>query len=217
VLRKFTSRFASKLHSAIAISSSLYHHSRNLRVNSRHTPSIEALVARYPHLTGETKAVDLGCGSTPRNIFKAGELHGVDIVDHGNPLIRQADLARQAIPFDSNTFDFCTAFDLIEHIPRTGELDGKSSNPFINLMNEIHRTLKPGGLFLHSTPAYPSKHAFQDPTHVNIITEDTFPMYFCEPHLWAVNLCYGFNGNFELIDQAWLYHISVVSLLRAKK
>ena len=203
-----------KFQSAAAIATSLYHHAKNLRVTSRDTPSIEALVERHGLQASGGIAVDLGCGTTPRNIFRASEIFGVDIVDHGHPQIRQADLARQPIPFADNSFDFCTAFDLIEHIPRNGE---GGSLPFIALMNEIYRILKPGGLLLHSTPSYPSKHAFQDPTHVNIITEDTFPMYFCAPHHWAANLCYGFTGRFELLDQAWLYHVSVVSLLKAEK
>jgi SAM-dependent methyltransferase len=208
-----------KLRSAAAIASSLYHHSKNLRISSRHTPSIEALLALHHYPTQGTLALDLGCGTSPRNIFGASEIHGVDIVDHSNPLIRAADLAREPIPFADNSFDFCTAFDLIEHIPRTGAMDGKSTLPFVALMNEIHRILRPGGLFLHSTPAYPSKQAFQDPTHVNFITEDTFPIYFCRPNLWAskAGYSYGFTGCFELLDQAWLYHVSVVSLLRAEK
>lgn len=45
-------------------------------------------------------------------------------------------------------------------------------------MNEVHRVLKPNGIFLHQTPAYPSTVAFRDPTHVNIITEETIPHYF---------------------------------------
>ena len=84
-------------------------------------------------------------------------------------------------------------------------------------MNEIHRILKPGGLFLHVTPAYPSKEVFQDPTHVNFITEDTFPNYFCSPNNWASDLGYGFKGEFDLINQKWIDDIWIASLIRAKK
>jgi hypothetical protein len=45
-------------------------------------------------------------------------------------------------------------------------------------MNEIFRTLKPGGIFFSKTPAYPISAVFSDPTHVNNITADTFPLYF---------------------------------------
>lgn len=46
-------------------------------------------------------------------------------------------------------------------------------------MNEIHRVLAPEGLFFCRVPAFPSTYAFKDPTHVNFITEDTFPEFFC--------------------------------------
>jgi len=58
--------------------------------------------------------------------------------------------------------------------------------------------------FFSQTPAYPAVEAFQDPTHVNIITAKTFPLYFCVHHLgepWAA--MYGFVGSFELVAQEW--------------
>jgi hypothetical protein len=68
-------------------------------------------------------------------------------------------------------------------------------------MDEIHRVLKMGGIFLSLTPAYPDAKAFQDPTHVNFITDRTFPDYFCSPNLWG--RMYGFKGNFILVSQVW--------------
>jgi SAM-dependent methyltransferase len=88
---------------------------------------------------------------------------------------------------------------------------------FIELVNEIHRVLKNGGYFLHVTPAYPSKEAFQDPTHVNIITEDTFPFYFCQPELFAAKVGYGYTGNFELVGQVWVRASWLASLMKAVK
>ena len=76
----------------------------------------------------------------------------------------------EPIPFGDNTFNFCTAFDFIEHIPRIPYPESKKRLAFFELMNEIYRVLKPGEMLLHFTPAYPSKEAFQDPTYVNIIT-----------------------------------------------
>ena len=114
-------------------------------------------------------------------------------------------------------FNYCTAFDFIEHIPRIIDIDGINYFAFIELINEIYRILKPDGLFLHVTPAYPSKEVFQDPTHVNFITEDTFPNYFCAPNNWASELGYGFKGDFDLIKQYWIDDIWIASLLRVKK
>ena len=70
---------------------------------------------------------------------------------------------------------------------------------------------------MHSTPAYPSKEAFQDLTYVNIITEDTTPNYFCEPKNWARRLGYGFNGSFKLIEQRWARDIWLIGIMKALK
>ena len=147
-----------------------------------------------------TQSLDLGCGTTPRNPFQASISKGIDIDPRNQPNIMSCDLSIASIPLESCSCDFITAFDFIEHIPRVAIIDSHTRLPFINLMNEIHRVLKPGGLFFSQTPAYPCKEAFQDPTHVNIITEDTFPLYFCDK-AWAK--MYGFQGSFELIAQEW--------------
>lgn len=147
-----------------------------------------------------TRSLDLGCGPHPKNPFQADELFGVDVMPHASPNIRTADLAVEAIPFDSDSFDYVTAFDVIEHIPRVVYLPARR-NSFIVLMDEIHRVLKLGGLFFSHTPAYPHAEAFQDPTHVNIITESTFPLYFDDRYRWASP--YGFRGAFTVLSQEW--------------
>lgn len=63
-------------------------------------------------------------------------------------------------------------------------------------MNEIYRALKNWGRFYAITPYYANAAAFQDPTHVNIITNMTH-RYFCQPFLLAA--MYGFKGKFKLI------------------
>ena len=103
-------------------------------------------------------------------------------------------------------FDYVTAHDFVEHVPRVVYI-GYPPVPrysFVELISEIHRVLLPGGIFYHRTPAFPYATAFQDPTHVNIITEITFPDYFCvgeEGRPWAG--AYGFKGQFQLVSQAW--------------
>jgi SAM-dependent methyltransferase len=146
------------------------------------------------------KSLDLGCGSNPRNVFGAQEVFGVDIRDGLGPNIRAADLAIDSIPFPDETFDFVTAHDFIEHVPRVVYLP-KRRNSFVELMNEVYRVLKPGGIFLSMTPAYPHAPAFRDPTHVNIITDETFPLYFDSKNRWAS--IYGFNGAFNIAQQEW--------------
>lgn len=147
-----------------------------------------------------TRSLDLGCGLNPRNFYQCDEVFGVDIRPSSNDHLNSADLAVEPIPFADNHFDAVTAFDFIEHIPRV------IYNPdrrfcFVELMNEIYRVLKPGGVFLSFTPAFPKAAAWRDPTHVNIITEETFPLYFDDKNRLAA--MYGFNGSFLIENQRW--------------
>jgi len=147
-----------------------------------------------------TKTLDLGCGLKPRNPCNADELFGIDIRPNENQDIKVADLAIEAIPFPDDHFDYVSAYDFIEHIPRVIYNPNRRFS-FIELMNEIYRVLKMSGTFASFTPAFPKEAAFVDPTHVNIITENTFPLYFDNKNRWGKD--YGFIGSFEIIDQKW--------------
>ena len=156
-----------------------------------------------------TKTLDLGCGSEPRNPKNADEAYGVDIIDYGNPNIKIADLVIDPIPFEDNTFDFVTGHDFLEHIPRMLYIGRERKQPFIDIMSEIWRVLKPGGVGIFATPAFPHQEMFQDPQHVNYISTNTL-QYFCLPSQatngWSLlNLCqdYGFKGTFEAVNQYW--------------
>lgn len=146
------------------------------------------------------KSLDLGCGINPKNPLNIEEVYGIDIRENIEKNIKMADLAIEPIPFDDGFFDCVTAFDFIEHIPRLIYAPSRRFC-FVELMNEIHRVLKLNGLFLSSTPAFPHGSAWQDPTHVNIITEHTFPCYFDNVNRWAS--IYGFNGYFKIEEQVW--------------
>lgn len=147
-----------------------------------------------------TRTLDLGCGSIPKNPLEADEVYGVDIDSYGNENIHVADIILEGIPFEDNYFDYVTAYDFLEHLPRILYIDGKRSAPFIDTMSEIWRVLKPCGTFKAHTPAVPYSAIFQDPTHVNFITEATV-MYFTD---WASpSNGYGFTGKFQLMDQRW--------------
>jgi SAM-dependent methyltransferase len=148
------------------------------------------------------KTLDLGCGALIRNPFGAEELYGIDIETRPDkPLnVVIADLAVEGIPFDNDFFDFVTAYDVLEHIPRLIFNPGRR-NSFIELMNEIYRVLKEDGIFFSSTPMFPHPSAFVDPTHVNIMTKETIPYYFTNSFNekpWAVD--YGFKGCFSLLN-----------------
>jgi SAM-dependent methyltransferase len=147
-----------------------------------------------------TRTLDLGCGPNPKNPFNADEVFGVDIRDDLGPRIRKADLAIEPIPFEANYFDYVTAHDFLEHIPRIAYVPHRR-NCFVEVMNEVYRVVKTDGLFMSFTPAYPKEEAFRDPTHVNIITEQTFSLYFDAQYRWAS--MYGFKGAFLIAMQEW--------------
>ncbi len=159
-----------------------------------------------------TRALDIGCGKTPKNPFSMDEVYGIDIREDTDAKIFQADLAIEAIPFTDEFFEGVSAFDFIEHVPRVVYMPQRRFC-FVELMNEIYRVLKPGGTFLSFTPAFPAAAAWRDPTHVNIITEETFPLYFDDQNRLAS--AYGFNGYFQITGQRW--HENKIHLITEMK
>ncbi len=158
------------------------------------------------------KTLDLGCGAAPKNPFNMEEVYGIDITTSTHPSVVMADLAIEPIPFPSCFFDALSAFDFIEHIPRVIYRPDRRLC-FVELMNEIYRVLKNDGLFFSFTPAFPAAAAWRDPTHVNIITEETFPLYFDDKNRLAD--IYGFNGYFKIEDQKWHENqMHLVTLMR---
>jgi len=147
-----------------------------------------------------TRHLDLGCGATPRNPYRQGEVHAIDLVRPAGAdpaLFRIANLSCQPIPYPDDGFDSVSAYDFLEHVPRVlPSADGSGTVfPFVRLMSEVWRVLVPGGLFYALTPAVPGIAAFTDPTHVNFISDETHA-YFCGQSPPA--RIYGFSGRFEV-------------------
>lgn len=154
-----------------------------------------------PHTSIPTRHADLGSGTKPRNPYKRDELVGIDIFpidDQPGARFCQANVALAPIPFPDNHFDSVSAYDFLEHVPRVLPVAGEDRLrfPFVELMNEIWRVLKPDGLFYAQTPAIPHAAAFQDPTHVNFITDRTHE-YFTQPLRMATQ--YGYVGDFSML------------------
>jgi SAM-dependent methyltransferase len=151
--------------------------------------------------------LDIGCGDFPRNPYRKENLYGLDIrnIENKNHVIfKQANLNFEKIPFEDNFFGSISAFDYLEHIPRVLVTEqGQTRFPFIEIMNEIWRVLANGGKFYTLTPCYPAPQAFQDPTHVNFITESTH-QYFCGEN--PEGIMYGFNGKFKAEQCEWVIH-----------
>lgn len=145
----------------------------------------------------ETIALDLGCGPKAMNRFGASKAYGVDLYEDKEQGVLKCRLGFQKLPFEDNSIDYLTAYDLLEHIPRYSDIEEIGHAPFIFLMNECYRVLKKNGLFLSMTPIYPYLGAFQDPTHNNIMTVHTFEYYFSNSKL-AIASHYGINAEFNI-------------------
>ena len=161
---------------------------------------LNALIASFAS-DHNSSSLDIGSGPVPRNPFGSDTVSGTDLRENKRNNVLLADFCSGILPFDNETFDYVTAYDVLEHIQRVVIINGKTHFPFVILMNEIFRVLKTGGLFFSIQPCFPAKEVFQDPTHVNIMTEDTMYQYFCEP-TWA--RIYGYEGSFEMIKDGWI-------------
>ena len=157
-----------------------------------------------------TTALDLGCGSKPKNPFGADSVFGVDLYENISLGIKKADLILEDIPFEVNTIDYITAYDFLEHIPRI-IYHPERRLAFVNLMSSIWRCLKVNGIFLTITPIFPFGQSFRDPTHVNYITTETFTLYFDDKNTWAK--IYGFKGCFKVREQ-YLLQEHLVTVLQ---
>ena len=149
----------------------------------------------------ESIHVDLGSGSNPRNPFQAKKLIATDFysmhLGKNGTLFLKSDLTKK-LPFEDNSISSFSAYDVLEHIPRWERVNRKIEFPFVNLMNDINRCLKPGGIFIAVTPYFPRQEAFQDPTHINIITKSTI-RYFANPEPWTKLLGYGLTNGFDVV------------------
>jgi len=171
---------------------------------------MKAIELQQGRLDGQIlRSLDLGCGQNPRNTFSAQEVYGVDIdsaLNKNNKRILTADLVIEAIPAADNSFDYITAFDFIGHVPHLVQAPDRRYS-FIELMNEIWRVLKPGGIFLSVTPA------FRDPAQINSITEETFLKDFDNRYRRAS--IHGFMGYFEVGQQERKDDGTLVTWMRA--
>ena len=108
---------------------------------------LEAEVER--RVTPQTNVLDIGCGRTAPNLRKlkgrAGQLYGIDIIDFtvdepGMTLLRNDIGDMRDIP--SASIDVAYSRAVMEHIDNPDEA-----------FAELHRVLKPGGVYIFVTPS----------------------------------------------------------------
>ena len=133
--------------------------------------------------------LDIACGKRTKPGFKGVDIwEGADIV---------CDLEKFPWPFEDNSVDeiFCSHY--IEHTP-----------DLISFANELYRILKVGAKAEIIAPYYSSIRAWQDPTHLRAISENTF-LYFNKAWREVNKLDhYPITSDFDyecryIIDQAW--------------
>jgi len=136
--------------------------------------------------------LDFGCGSQPRNPFKAKMFFTVDVFRSSPEIPTNLIQAGEAFPFSENFFSSVSAYDVFEHLSR----DSIRGNEFIFYMKEIYRVLRPGGVALIIFPAFPHRDAFSDPTHINFITPHTLDYFVGNelPPFYA-----GIDTNFQVL------------------
>ena len=83
-----------------------------------------------------TKTLDLGCGPKPKNPFNATEAYGIDVRDDVEAGIVRADLVIEPIPFPDDSFEYVSAHDVLEHVPRLIYVPHRR-NAFVEVMNEV--------------------------------------------------------------------------------
>lgn len=107
---------------------------------------------------GKKIQLDIACGKNKKPGFTGVDIwNGADII---------ADLEKFPWPFEDNSVDeiFCSHY--IEHTP-----------DLISFANELYRIMKVGAKAEIIAPYYSSIRAWQDPTHLRAISENTF-LYF---------------------------------------
>ncbi len=118
------------------------------------------------------RVLDVGCGSYPAFLSgtRFGERYGLDrVVALGD--VRDAELKlvthdiadRSGLPFDGNFFDVVTLLAVFEHL----ELPTLRT-----LLQEIRRVIRPGGVFVMTTPVRWTETILKVMSHLHLVSSE---------------------------------------------
>jgi ubiquinone/menaquinone biosynthesis C-methylase UbiE len=141
------------------------------------------------------RKVELGSGIERREGYI-----GIDKEDYGQEYVRDVE---KGLPFDDNSVDAYFAQHLFEHI-----------HDFLFLMEEIYRTLKPGGILEVVVPHKDSSSMFKDPTHIRIFDDYSFDYWVPGiVHFRPKNV----KAHFEIISKSFDSMKHMYVMLKALK
>ena len=141
--------------------------------------------------------LDVGCGANKQPGWVGMDmlpLDGVDIVH---------DLLDIPWPLEDESVLAAMTSHVMEHVPKTQVIldDGKfkTIHPFIMVMDEVWRVMKPDGHFMIAVPHGASPGFLQDPTHTSQVNENTFAYFdpeafdgllynFYKPKPWKIKV-----------------------------
>lgn len=112
-----------------------------------------------PAARGERQLLDVGCGTGAmlRHLERFGSPIGIEAEEEAVRLCRTrrvgaVQLAETPpLPFEGDRFDLVTMLDVLEHV-----------DDDVEMLREVERTLRPGGMLLLSVPAYRFLWGLQD-------------------------------------------------------
>lgn len=130
--------------------------------------------------------LSLGCGDR-KETWKGD---GLDYKDFGQKYIFNLEDIKP-FPIEDNCYDICEMMHVFEHI----------SNPTacINILNEVWRVLKPGGVFKGEVPHYLSPNYTRDFYHVRPFSQHSFDAYLEGSKIYFND--YGVKCTFRPIGQ----------------
>jgi len=178
-----------------------------------------------PHLTGNI--LDFGCGSKPfADLFKnANHYIGVDILVSGHDHVdSKVDVFYDGshLPFADASFDHIVSFEVLEHVFNLEEV-----------LAELMRVLKPGGMLLFSIPfawdeherpydfgrytTFGIKYKIRQRGFIEIDAQPTNTFLEAVSQLFILYLYYIARSKFKIINQLFqlivIFPISLISVL----
>ena len=142
--------------------------------------------------------LDIACGQQLQTGWMGLDIADGLIAPDGAKYIHH-DVLSFPWPIENNSIYEARCSHFVEHIPHQLDGSSKTRNGLVLFMEELYRVMMPQGIVTIMAPYYSSQRAWQDPTHVRGITENTFK-YFDKQWLESLGMGhYGINTDFEVL------------------